>query len=181
MALLGAAIVAPGDAALVAGTTAPVQQVSDRPGEDVRAWTERHVVPGRFVVESSAGALGRLVESMAWTMFSEAADPVARLLAEAGCGRAGAGGLVATLSSPVMDGRSLELPVASLSCASILGEADTGRRRHAARAAVEATGFALRANLERLEEVTGERAGRVGAAGGLINGPKKQKKQNDFF
>ena len=149
LALLGSAVVAPGEAGLVAGTTAPVQVVTDRPSRDTSVWSECHVVPGRFVVESSAGALGRLIETLALTMFPEAANPVARLLAEAGRGRAGAGGLVATLSSPVMDAHSLELPIAGLSWTSLLGESDTGRRRNASRAAVEATAFALRANLEK--------------------------------
>lgn len=171
LALLGSGIVAPGAAALVAGTTAPVQIVTEEPARDASVWTECHVVPGRFVVESSAGALGRLVEALAWTMFPDAAFPVARLLAEAGRGRAGAGGMLATISCPVMDAHRLELPIAGLSWTSLLGESDDRRRLNASRAAVEATAFALRANLERLQEVTGQTAELVAAAGGLSASP----------
>ena len=56
--LLGVGALEPGDAVVVAGTTAPVEIVLSEPlpDPDIRCWQGRHLVADRSVIESSAGA-----------------------------------------------------------------------------------------------------------------------------
>src|SRR4030095_7686735 len=89
-ALLGAGAIAAGQAGLVAGpsapgTSAPVEIVSARAivDPDGLLWTECHVVPDRWVVESNAGPLGESLEWAAGVLFADAAQPRARLFADA--------------------------------------------------------------------------------------------------
>ncbi|MFP6564741.1 MAG: NAD(P)-dependent oxidoreductase [Myxococcota bacterium] len=167
LALLAVGVMGVGEVGLVAGSTAPVQRVTDGPVCDPSLWCERFVLPGHFVLESSAGSLGHLIESLAGLIHAEARDPVAKLLADAGRAEAGAGGRLATLSTPVMDARRLELPIASLSWASMLGGPAFPESALASRAGVEATAYALRANLEHLAECLGSPATKVAVAGRL--------------
>ena len=53
-----------GDYSCVAGYTAPVQAVLDEPiiDEEMRVWTERYVLPRKWVIESNSGMLGGLIE-----------------------------------------------------------------------------------------------------------------------
>jgi len=167
--LLGLGALHAGDAAFVAGTSAPLQLVVEQPliDAEVRAWTECHVAPGRWVLECNAGPLG---ESLAWTaelLFADSADPVARLFAEAARSQPGAAGMLACFGAPVSDGRALALPVANLSFSPMLAADDPERRRHVARAAVEAAAFALRANLDQLTSVSGAAPRSIALGGGL--------------
>jgi len=157
-ALLGAAVTEAGRAGVVAGTSAPVQIVCDRPALDPAAqvWTERHVVPGRFVVESNAGPLGEALEWCAGLLFADAARPVARLFAEAALAPPGARGALASFGAPVSDPRALGIPVASFAFSPLVAADDPERRRLLARAALEGVAFALRANLERAAEIAGK-------------------------
>lgn len=157
-ALLGATVTEAGRAGVVAGTSAPVQIVCDRPALDPagQVWTERHVVPGRFVIESNAGPLGEALEWCAGLLFADAARPVARLFAEAALAPPGARGALASFGAPVSDPRALGIPVASFAFSPLVAADDPDRRRLLARAALEGVAFALRANLERAAEVAGE-------------------------
>ncbi|MGB9723701.1 MAG: FGGY family carbohydrate kinase, partial [Chloroflexia bacterium] len=114
-ALLGLGALQPGEAALIAGTTAPVQMVVDRPllDPDRRLWTGLHVLPDRWVVESNAGAMGEPLEWLAGLLYPESPQPVARLMAEAARSRPGAGGLLSTFGAQVFHAGAMGLPVGS--------------------------------------------------------------------
>ncbi len=150
--LLGAAAVESGHAAVVAGTTAPVQLVTGRPifHPDGRLWTGHHVVSDRYVLESNAGSVGETVDWMGRLLFPDAPNPAARLLAEAAAAPPGAGGILSTLGADVMDGRDLKLPLGSVTLSHLCGAADADARAPFARALVEGMAFALRANLEQV-------------------------------
>ena len=66
-----------GDMGCVIGHTAPVQKISDKPliDEDRRLWTERYVLPGKWVVESNAGFFGGLIEWFADGFLGHISDP----------------------------------------------------------------------------------------------------------
>jgi autoinducer 2 (AI-2) kinase len=171
--LLGVGALRPGAAGVIAGTSVPVQLVTAAPRFDpeARTWTECHVVPGCWLVESNAGPLG---EALAWTahaLFAEAADPTARLLAEADRAEPGARGLLASLGSPVSDARALGVPIAGFAFSPLVAADDPERRRLLARAAVEGAAFALRANLEQARRVAGGEVDAVFAGGRLAASP----------
>ena len=167
--VLGTGTFEPGDAAAIGGTTIPVQMVTDRPQLDPerRAWTCCYVRSDRWVVESNAGSVGEALAWFARVMAPDAAAPVARLLAEASRSVPGACGGFSTLGGTIMDARALELPVGHLTFSHIATAEDPAAREHVARALVEGMVYAVRGNLERLEEVTGHRPARLGFGGGL--------------
>jgi autoinducer 2 (AI-2) kinase len=174
--LLGLGAVDAGDVGIVAGTSVPLQLVMERVAVDGdgRSWTECHVVPDRWLVESNAGALG---EALAWTaglLFAEAADPIARLLAEAGRAEPGARGVLASFGAPVSDARALAVPIGGFAFTPLVAADDPERRRLLARAALEGTAFAVRANLAQTLHAAGlapDAAVTVLAGGGLAASP----------
>jgi len=171
--LVGIGATFAGAAGLVAGTSAPVQLVCDRAILDpaARAWTECHLVPGRWLVESNAGPIGEALDWAAALLFADAAQPCTRLLAEASCSPVGATGMLATLGAPVSDPRTMGIPIASLSFSPLVQADDPERRRHAARAAIEGAAFSFRANLEHAVRVAGFAPSAVCAGGGLSGSP----------
>ncbi|MGH0038446.1 MAG: NAD(P)-dependent oxidoreductase [Myxococcota bacterium] len=174
-ALLGAGSVALGDGAVVSGTTVPVMGVRGdaRPDPSGRLWTAPHVVPGTWVVESNGGPMG---ETLSWTarvLFADAADPVARLFAEASDSPPGAFGLTSTLGVEVMNGREMGLPLGHLALTHLTRPRDERPGRHVARAVVEGLVFGVRANWEQLAAAGGVAdTGRLSVCGGLTRSPQ---------
>ena len=156
-ALLGAGATRAGQAGLVCGTSAPIQIVCESPlvDPDGLAWTECHVVPGRWVVESNAGPLGEAIEWTAALLFADAARPVTRLFAEAALAPPGARGALASFGAPVSDPRAMSVPVTSMAFSPLVAAGDPERRRLVARSALEGVAFTLRANLERAAHLAG--------------------------
>ncbi|MBM3146676.1 MAG: SCP2 sterol-binding domain-containing protein, partial [Actinobacteria bacterium] len=178
--LLGSGVVAPGQLGIVAGSTAPLQLVLGEPRDCAgRLWVGRHVVPGRWVLESNAGAMGDTLDWLAGVLYPEARRPVARLLTASAGTAAGAGGVVSSLGARIMDGTDMmSMPVGSVSLTHLdalggcdadddgyrpgrhgrwaVAQADRARRsRHGAdlsRAVLEGMAFAVRANAWQLLE-----------------------------
>ncbi len=172
-ALLGLGTLRPGEAAFIAGTTAPIQMVVDRPMLDPnrRLWTGLHVLPGRWVLESNAGAMGEPLEWLAGLLYPDSPRPVAKLMAEAARSRPGAGGLLSTFGAQVFHASAMGLPVGSLTLCHFLGDADgLSRRRNLARAVLEGMACALRANLEQISALAGTPSA-VFLSGGMSRSP----------
>jgi len=153
--LLGAGVIAAGDVGIVAGTTAPVQVVLDRPHRDPagKSLGSYHVVPGRWVLESNGGGMGYSLSLMARILFPDAPEPELRLLAEAALSEAGAAGMLSTLGADVMNMRAPAMPMGHLSLGHMAYLHDPAPRRHLARALVEGCACGVRANLEQLDAV----------------------------
>ncbi len=163
-AALGMGATEPGQAAIVAGWSAPVQQVTaaPSPSEGRATWFGCHLEPGRWVAESSAGDAGR-----AYSWISETTGrPFDELESGAEAAGAGAEGTVAVLGHPAMDmsavgvrGGGWVFPVPIT-----MNERGPG---HLARAGLESAAFSIRASLERLEGVTGQPPRSVALGGGM--------------
>ena len=171
--LLGAGAVGVGDLAAIAGSTAPVQAVLDRPilDEQARVWTGRHLLPQHWVLESNAGPVG---DSLAWLArilypdAPKAVGAVAMLLAEASDSQPGAHGLLSNMGVQLMDAKHSMLPVGHLTLTHMSTASDEQPRRHLARAIVEGIACGLRANLEQAREIAGLQATKgLTLAGGL--------------
>lgn len=168
-AILGAGGRRPGTAAVIGGTTAPVQAIVDHAVIDpeVRTWGSQHLVPGRFIVESNAGPTGEVLEWMARVLHGLAPDPVATLLDAAAGVEIGSLGFLSCLGVEVMNDRQMGLPLGHMT----LSHLSTGRAKqpgHAvSRALVEGMACGLRANLAQVEARTGPSEGPLLLAGGL--------------
>ncbi len=171
--LLAAGAVAPGALGVIAGTSAPVLQVQAKPVLDpsARLWTVHHLVPGLHALESNAGGMGEALEWIAGLLFPDVAHPVLHLLAEAATSPPGAAGTLSSLGAEVMDGRRISLPIGHLTASPLLTVGDPTRRRHVARAILEGMAYALRANVEQIEAVTGRRSPTLRLAGGMARSP----------
>ncbi len=168
-ALLGLGTLRPGEVALIAGTTAPIQMVVDRPMLDPnrRLWTGHHVVPGLWVLESNAGATGEVLEWFAQSLCPEAVNPVVELVTEAAQSSPGAAGLFSTAGATVMNASRMALPVANLTLTHLAAADDPAKRRHLARAILEGMAYGLRANIEQLLAVTEVEQPTLRLAGGM--------------
>jgi len=167
-ALLGQGVVEAGRVGVVAGTTVPVQLVLDRPVLDgeARLWTGRHVVPGRFVLESNAGAAGEVLDWLGALFFP--GDPLgaARLAAEATASAPGAGGFLSSLGAQIFHASQMGLPVETLSF-SHLSASGASNLRHVARAVLEGLAFSVRANLDQILGVAPAADAPLALSGGL--------------
>lgn len=167
--LLGAGAVQPGEVAVVAGTSSPIQLVLDEPCIDpqARLWSGLHVVPDCWVLESNAGPTGETLDWLARILYPDDPHPTAHLLAEAGRSEPGALGMLSSVGAQVMNAREVAFPVASLTLSHMIAPADPSPRRHLVRSVVEGQAYALRANLEQLVEVSGRKVEPLRLAGGM--------------
>ena len=167
--LLGAGAVRPGEVGCIAGTTVPVMAIADQPLADPggRTWSGHHVVPGQFVLESSAGTMGETLTFMGRLLFPEAPEPELRVLAEAALSDYGARGMVSTFGADVTDFRDPLLPSGLFALCHLACDGDENPRRHLCRALVEGYAGALRLNAEVLAGIAGTRAGGLTLTGGL--------------
>ncbi len=158
--LVGLGALAPGDRGLVAGSSAPVQRVVATPqvDADARLWSERHAAPGAWVLESNAGPLGEAVSWFGSLLFAGCEEPAERLFAEAALGEPGAGGVLSSAGSQVMDARELRIPIGELTLSHLCADTGEAGRPNVARALIEGMAYAVRANLEQIGEVAGDDA-----------------------
>jgi len=156
--LLGSGAASPGQMAAVAGTTTPVQLVVDRPiiDPEARLWTGQHIVPGMWVLESNAGATGRMLDMLAEVLYPDAISPVATLMAEATSAAPGSNGIISTMGGQVFNAKELmNVPVNSLTLSPVIAD-KKGGRANMCRSILEGMAYALVANIEQIKKVGGE-------------------------
>ncbi len=167
--LLGAGAVMPGQMGLIAGTTAPLQLVVDRPliDSEARLWTGLHVIDGLWVIESNAGAMGETLDWIAAALYPDSPNPAGALMAEAAESTPGAAGLLSTLGVQVFNAAALSLPIGHLTVTHLIAAADPARRRHVARAVIEGLACSVRANSDQISAVSHIAHPEVHVAGGM--------------
>lgn len=166
-ALAGAGVVRAGQCGIVAGWSAPVQLVTTGPELDAqrRIWTGLHVVPDRWVLESNAGDTGRAWD---WVCALTALSPEA---AEelAAPSPPGARDAVAVLGPRVMHAARMSAGVGAMTVPLPL-VMTAPDRADVLRSVLEGIAFAVRANLEQIDEIAGEPFGEVALGGGMTRG-----------
>jgi L-ribulose-5-phosphate 4-epimerase len=152
--LLGLGVADPGQMAIIAGSTMPVQRVFGRGFIDPEAglWTSHHVVQGRWTLESNGGPSGDLIDWLAGMIYLGLGDPAAALFTEASQSVVGAAGITSTLGAEVFNASRLRLPLGHLTLSPMMVADAPLRRRHLARAVIEGLAFAARSNSELLQK-----------------------------
>ena len=155
--MLAAGALNSGDYAIVAGTTAPVVAVLDKPMIDPEGacWSGQHLLPERWLLESSGGPMGETLQWMARLLFPDAPQPELRLFAEAQQSEYGARGMLSSLGAEIMNAKAPSLPAGLLAMTHLSSSDDPNPRRHVCRAVVEGYAAAVRANIERLNSISG--------------------------
>jgi len=166
--LLGSGVTGPGQTGVLAGTTTPLQMALDQPiiDPEARIWTGQHVLPGQWVLESNAGAMGEGVTFAARLLYPMHREPEAALFAEAAASHPGAEGFTSTLGADIFNARSMSLPVGNLTLSHMIGDG-RGMRHHLARAVIEGLAYALRANLEQITAAAGTGLTSLALSGGM--------------
>lgn len=146
-----------GDYACVAGTTAPVVSVLEKPIIDKQGacWSGQHLLANRWILESSGGPMGETLQWMSRLLFPEVPQPELRLFAEAGLSEYGARGMMSSLGAELMNARAPSLPAGMIAMTHLSSADEPNPRRHLCRAIVEGYAAAVRANIERLSGISG--------------------------
>ena len=176
LGLLASGAVAEGDLGVVAGTSIPVMMVLSKPIVDPkrRIWTSFHVTPGKWVLEGN-GQMGGLiydwlkdnVQSLTQKNNPETyayMEEVARKIP------AGSDGVLASLGSEIFDINTISIvrpgvlkfqqPVHPMNTT-------PATFAHFIRAALENIAFAVRGNIEQIEEITQKKTGTLRVTGGM--------------
>ena len=167
--LLGAGALGDGDLAVVAGTTMPLQLVTEDLVLDGsgRLWSGLHVVPGRFILESNGLVTGDVIDWFARLLYPDAPDAALTLFAEAATSLPGAANVYSTFGSALFDGHVVGFPIGNLTLSHMITGDPSKGRRHIVRALVEGIAFSVRANLEQIMAVSGQEIPAVRLCGGM--------------
>lgn len=175
-ALLGMGVEEIGEAGIAAGSSCLVQQVTAEPRFDPerRTWVGVHVLPGRWVVESSANDAGQVWRWWCETLLGDSGSVLGEGASLAANAAPGAGNIIALLGPEEMNAAAMGLRLGGVLMTMPLARVSVGRSE-LLRAAMENIAYALRANLEQAERVSGLRAKRIALGGGLTRAPVFQR------
>lgn len=149
-ALLGMGVVAVGEGGVSAGWSAPVQLVTAAPVFDpaMRTWTGVHVAPQRWILESNAGEAGRAWDWIS-NLLSVTPEAAGRIAADA---PAGSRDVTTVIGALAMRASEMTAGVGAITFPLPLVMSSAGLA-DVLRSMLEACAFAIRCNLEQLEEV----------------------------
>ena len=167
--LIGLGIKEEGEAGIIAGWSAPIQMVTDKPILDsqARLWTGCYVLR-KWVLESNAGEAGSIYYWIKEVMFGRSKlervyGLMDRLAQQA---PAGAEGTLAFLGPEAMNMTRLGLKYGGFLFPLPLNTADI-RREHLIRGMLENLCFAIKANCIQLEESSGLKIKKISLGGSL--------------
>jgi len=167
-ALAGMGALNPGDCAVPAGWSAPVQLVTDAPLLDAeqRTWTGVHAVPKRWILESNAGETGRAWD---WLCAILGVTP-AEADALAATAPAGARDTMVALGARAMNAARMNAGVGAITVPlPLVMSAPT--RAELLRATLESTAYSIRANVEQLETISKTPIPGLRLGGGMSRSP----------
>lgn len=179
--MAGAGAMHVGDVAAIAGTTTPILMHLDAPVFDarMRTWTRSGLMPGTWNLEANAGITGlafRWLRNLIMGNTTEAAFPKMEALARGV--PPGAKGVRVDLGARPMGSRSvIDLPGGEISGIGPMA----GGRAEIVRAEMESTCYAVRANCDMLEEVSGRPLQALRLVGGQSRSPLWVQMQADIL
>jgi autoinducer 2 (AI-2) kinase len=167
--LLGMGVTQERQAGIVAGWSVPLQMVTLSPTLSLfdGTWAGCHLMPDRWVLESSAGDAGNSYRWLADTFWGGGANAYAEMEMLAQAVPAGSEGVRAFLGPTRMNMSRLGLRQGGFLFPVPLTFSEMGRG-HLVRAALEGIAYAVRANLQQAEGVAGEDAREIAVGGGMI-------------
>lgn len=171
--LLGARAVAPGDICAIAGTTLPVQLVTDSLllDDEGRLWSGQHVIPGLYYLESNGLTTGSVLDWLARIIYADYDDPVRVMYAEAARSEPGGAGVYSTFGACAFDARVTNIPVGNLTMSHMVTPGSVEGRRHVSRSLIEGVAYALRTNVEQLVAVAGSDVDEITVSAGMSRSP----------
>lgn len=172
--LIGSGAFHVGDVGIVAGSTMPIQMIIDQPVVDSkqRIWTGAFSIPKHWVIESNAEQAGRIHtwfidELLKRTDDKRSYNEFEELVLSQ---PPGAGGIYADLGARIMDAQSMvQLPNTRFVFPPPgLGIGNVINIGSFARATIENLAYAVRANVEQIQEVVDQPIRNLYLVGGLL-------------
>ncbi len=166
--LLGLGTSRSGQVGIVAGWSIPLLMLTSEPLFDSgrRTWTGCYVDEGLWSLESTCGDAGNAYGWLADTMWAGESRPLDRMDRATRRVQSGSEGVLAFLGPPRMDMSRIGLRTGGFVFPVPITFGGIGRE-HMAKAALESMAFAVRANLEQLESVSGIPAAALALGGGM--------------
>ena len=164
--LLGLGSAGAGQTGIVAGWSVPLQMVTGRPvlSPERKTWSGCFLDESAWVLESTAGDAGNSYRWLSDLLFGRAAFD--EMDALAGKAERGSDGTAALLGPSRMDASKLGMRQGGFLFPVPLTVSDMGRPQ-LIRSALETVAYAIRSNLEQVEQVAGNPSGSVAIGGGL--------------
>ena len=131
-----------------------------------KTWVGCHLTAERWVAESSAGNIGNTYSWLKDMLFAGDDEAYSRMDSLAQAAPQGAEGVWAFLGPPVIEMTRLGIRPGGIVFPTPLSFAPP-ERGHLVRAALDSYAYAIKANLARLEEVTGIKASSLRVGGGM--------------
>jgi sugar (pentulose or hexulose) kinase len=167
--LLGMGMVSPGETGIVAGWSAPVQMLTDKPmpSKDSETWAGCHVIENTWTVESGTGDTGNSYTWLIDTLWGDGNDAFDLADRSAAAVAPGAEGALAYLGASPSGMGHVGMRLGGLAFPVPITFSKPGKGQ-LARAALEAMAYASRASLERVERVSGHTATKIAVGGGML-------------
>lgn len=166
--LLGMGVSREHELGVVAGWSAPLQLITSRPvfSPHARTWAGCFLEDGKWVVESNAGDVGNSYRWLADTLFDGTKDAYRAMDGLAAPVPPGADGTWAFLGPARMDMAAVGMRSGGFVFPVPLTHSDVGRG-HLVRASLESAAFAVKANLEQIEDIAGVQPRSITVGGGM--------------
>ena len=173
-ALLGCGLYYPGNIGIVAGSTCPIQMIIDKPLIDrkMRTWTSPYVRKNSYVLEANTGPTGLLIEWIRKSFYSNlnnTKEAFKIMEQEASCLPPGSKGVRSYIGPAISDVKDKKV----LNIRHILGLPknyfESNGRGLLVRSSLENIAFAINANINLLEEISGIKPSMCVITGGNTN------------
>lgn len=166
--LVGLGVIDVPGVGMIGGWSAPVQMVTDRPimAPGRETWAGLHSIPGRWVLESSAGDIGTAFRWLKDSFVGPGGDGYQKLDALAGSAPPGSDGAKSYLGPGRMDMSKLGMRQGGILFPVPMTVTHYGRGQ-LVRSSLEGFAFAIRANLEQVERMADHRASELAFGGGM--------------
>ena len=168
--LTGSGLVEDGGIGVVLGTYGPLQMIVPDPvlAEPELLWSGCHIVPGKWVIESTSMEAGQTFRWVRDVFYSgEQGDVYARMSQEAAQSSIGANQVLAYLGPRLPNYRNLEFVCPGGFSLRLPTTPGRNTRADFSRAALEAVSFGVKLNAERLQRAAQRRMTSLNASGGL--------------
>ena len=166
--LLGMGVSDEHDLGVTAGWSAPLQMITSRPvfSPDAAAWAGCALEDDKWVIESNTGDVGNSYQWLATTLFDGPEDAYRAMDRLAAATTPGADETWAFLGLDRMNMAAVGMRTGGFLFPVPLTHSEVGRG-HLVRASLESTAFAVKANLEQIEQITGVRPRTITVGGGM--------------
>jgi autoinducer 2 (AI-2) kinase len=165
-ALLAAGVIEPRQVGVIAGTTAPVMAVCGDPrlGPAAKVWTNCHLLPQRWVLESNSGDAGKILR---WYVEGHASGDYADLLAQAAATPPGSNLVLASLGPMVFNLKDINPGRRAGFIFPFPVEPEQVSPGAVTRSILENVAYALRGNLDQLLPALGWEPEKISLTGGM--------------